>query len=170
MSYQFPAPLPCLQEATSKCVAASHTSCWHGVSFRIRTIDMTEVLGEGGGATSRQKSSVQGHPSLSTACWKSSEWGWNPGSMVLVLGVRTNHCACNGGPGPFTYREESFVSEWPRFMLKDFFFFNCMTRSKSFNFSDFHFPLFLKLVDNAHLTYCHIQHESYARLHVKKHI
>ena len=126
--------------------------------------------GRVGGATSRQKSSVQGHPSLSTACWKSSEWGWNPGSMVLVLGMRTNHCACNGGPGPFTYREESFVSEWPRFMLKNFFFFNCMTRSKSFNFSDFHFPLFLKLVDNAHLTYCHIQHESYARLHVKKHI
>lgn len=48
-----------------------------------------------------------------------------------------------------------------------------MTSSKPFNFSDFHFPLFLKLIDNAHLTYityCQIQHESYARLHVKKHI
>ena len=58
--------------------------------------------GRVGGATSRQKSSVQGHPSLSTACWRSSEWGWSPGSMVLVLGMRTSHCACNGGPGPFT--------------------------------------------------------------------
>lgn len=47
LSYQSPAPLPCLQEATSKCAAASHTSCWHGVSFRLRTIDMTEGLGEG---------------------------------------------------------------------------------------------------------------------------
>lgn len=65
-------------------------------------LDMTEGLGRVGESYTRAESSVQGHPSLSTAWLEKALNGMEPGSRVPGTRVRTNHCACNGGPGPFT--------------------------------------------------------------------
>lgn len=140
--------LRCLHVAIARCVVGFHTSWWLGVSFRPWTMGMTE--GAGGRLNVWAKGSIQGVPSFSTTFWKSSKRGWQPerGSRWELTS-----CLLMGALLSWHREKTHLVSEWPSFMFKHFCVPTAWPGTNLLISLGPNVPPFLKLDDNAHLTY-----------------